>query len=264
MNQKLSGTADEISLTELKEANGADGKPAYIAYQGRIINVSDSKLWEGGQHMGSHQAGADLTAEIDEAPHGLEVLERYPQIGVLAPGGEITPENLAGVSGKQDQGGAPGPKPELPRALASLFKRFPLLKRHPHPMVVHFPIVFMISATFFTILYVLTGYPPFETTALNCLGGGVLFTPVAAGTGLLTWWLNYELRPLRPVIIKITLSPILLVIAVIAFIWRLQNPGILAQLNGVNLIYFVLILLLTPLVSAIGWFGAKLTFPHLE
>ena len=42
-----------------------------------------SGLWAGGEHMAGHFAGADLSAEFPEAPHGEEVFERYPQVGVL-------------------------------------------------------------------------------------------------------------------------------------------------------------------------------------
>jgi predicted heme/steroid binding protein/uncharacterized membrane protein len=257
----LSGAGKEISLKELEEANGADGRPVYIVYQDRVIDVSASPRWEGGHHMEIHQAGADLTQEIVAAPHGLEVLERYPQIGVLVQAGKDTAAEGLGRVSATGPGKAPVPRPAVPKPLAALLRRVPLLRRHPHPMVVHFPIVFMIATTFFTLLSVITGDRPFETTALNCLGGGVLFTPVAAGTGLFTWWLNYELRPLRPVIIKIILTSIMFVMAMVTFVWRLLDPEVLAQLHGLSLLYFGLILLLAPLAGAIGWYGASLTFP---
>ena len=92
-------------------------------------------------------------------------------------------------------------------------------------MVVHFPIVFFISTPIFTILYLLTGIGSFETTGWHCLGGGVLFTPVALVTGLFTWWLNYELRPLRPVVIKLILTPMLLAGGGRGLYLALAEPG---------------------------------------
>ena len=104
-----------------------------------------------------------------------------------------------------------------------------------------------------------------ETTAWHCLGGGVLFTPVALVTGLLTWWLNYEWRPLRPILIKLTLTPILLAVGTGTFIWRWLDPGILAALDHwTGRVYLALIFSLMPLVSLIGWYGATLTFPLYE
>jgi uncharacterized membrane protein len=113
----------------------------------------------------------------------------------------------------------------------------------------------------FNILYIATGIKAFEVTALHCVGAGILFTPVAIVTGLYTWWLNYLARPVKAVAIKQRISVILLVLQVIVFLWRLKVPHILASLNAGSAIYFVLVLSLLPLVTIIGWYGAKLTFP---
>ncbi len=243
-----------FTLEELAQFNGANGQPAYIAYRGRVYDISDSDLWAGGEHMAGHFAGADLTQEFADAPHGEEVFERYPHVGVLqeSTGAPETPEAEV-----------PGPPP--PRFFDRLLKRFPMLRRHPHPMVVHFPIVFFISTPIFTILYLLTGIESFETTGWHCLGGGVLFTPVALVTGLFTWWLNYEWRPLRPVIIKLILTPILLALGAGAWLWRWLDPEILLGLEyWTGKVYLALLCLLLPLVSLIGWYGASLTFPRHE
>lgn len=199
--------------------------------------------------MASHFAGADLTREFPDAPHGEEVFERYPQVGVLRGAPEL-PETSA-VSG-----------PARPGLVARLLKHWPLLKRHPHPMVVHFPLVFFLSTPVFAILSLLTGIDSFETTAWHCLAGGVVFTPVALVTGLATWWLNYECRPLRPVVIKLILTPILLGAGTGAFAWRWLEPQILSSLgHWTGKVYLGLICALAPLVSLIGWYGASLTFP---
>jgi predicted heme/steroid binding protein len=68
---------------ELEEYNGKNGKPAYIAYQRKVYDVSQSGLWSGGEHMGLHQAGKVLTDELELAPHREEVLERAKLIGEL-------------------------------------------------------------------------------------------------------------------------------------------------------------------------------------
>ena len=61
---------------ELEEHTGKNGKPAYIAYQGKVYDVSQSDLWSSGEHMGLHEPGKDLTDELELAPHREEVLER--------------------------------------------------------------------------------------------------------------------------------------------------------------------------------------------
>jgi predicted heme/steroid binding protein len=66
----------KYTVKELEEYNGKDGKPAYVAYQAKVYDLSQSDLWGSGDHMGSHQAGKDMTEEVELAPHGEEVLER--------------------------------------------------------------------------------------------------------------------------------------------------------------------------------------------
>jgi len=40
-------------------------------------------LWQDGRHQVLHTAGVDLTASLDQAPHGTDLLERFPVIGLL-------------------------------------------------------------------------------------------------------------------------------------------------------------------------------------
>jgi len=73
----------EFDLEEMSKYDGKDGRPCYIAHGNRVIDVSRSKLWKTGTHMKRHQAGSDLTSDIAAAPHGTEVLDKYPQVGIL-------------------------------------------------------------------------------------------------------------------------------------------------------------------------------------
>ncbi len=66
----------KFTVKQLEEYNGKNGKPAYLAYDGKVYDVSQSDLWSSGDHMGSHHAGKDITEEVDLAPHGEEVLNR--------------------------------------------------------------------------------------------------------------------------------------------------------------------------------------------
>jgi len=84
-NVKVTFLAELRKFTskELEEHNGKNGKPAYIAYQGKVYDISQSDLWRDGEHMGLHQAGKDLTEELELAPHREEVLERAKLLGTL-------------------------------------------------------------------------------------------------------------------------------------------------------------------------------------
>jgi predicted heme/steroid binding protein len=73
----------ELSLDELAAFNGENGQPAYVAVDGVIYNLTNSKLWKEGQHNG-FQAGADLTSAIKEkSPHGVGKLDGIPIVGKL-------------------------------------------------------------------------------------------------------------------------------------------------------------------------------------
>ncbi|MEM1008902.1 MAG: cytochrome b5 domain-containing protein [Myxococcota bacterium] len=62
--------------------NGQDKKQIYVAYEGKIYDVSESRLWKKGQHY-EHWAGQDLTEELKDAPHAEEVFLRFKQVGEL-------------------------------------------------------------------------------------------------------------------------------------------------------------------------------------
>lgn len=73
----------EFTSEELAHYCGREGALAYVAYQGQVYDVSASFLWQGGRHQAMHEAGTDLTASLDGAPHGIDLLERFPVVGVL-------------------------------------------------------------------------------------------------------------------------------------------------------------------------------------
>jgi len=76
----------DLTSAELARFDGQAGAPAYIAYQGKVYDVSRSFLWQQGRHQVLHTAGKDLTGEIEAAPHTAAMLERVPIVGTLADG----------------------------------------------------------------------------------------------------------------------------------------------------------------------------------
>ncbi len=68
---------------ELSEYNGKNGNPSYIAYKGKVYDVSASFLWKDGRHQVFHVAGVDLTDALGQAPHGVEAIEKFPVVGIL-------------------------------------------------------------------------------------------------------------------------------------------------------------------------------------
>lgn len=69
-------------MEELSQFNGKNGKPAYVAFKGKVYDMTESSQWLDGDHLG-HEAGQDLTMAMDIAPHGEEVLEKMKVVGVL-------------------------------------------------------------------------------------------------------------------------------------------------------------------------------------
>ena len=83
---------DEITLSNLNYFDGSAGKPAYVSYEGKIYDVSDSPKWKDGRHFGKHAAGSDLTQALAGAPHGPEVLERVRSVGEISETQDSTPK----------------------------------------------------------------------------------------------------------------------------------------------------------------------------
>ncbi len=72
-----------LTLDELAEFDGQDGRPAYIAVDGKIYDVSAIVPWMGGEHNG-YFAGKDVTEPIMSiSPHGISVLSKLPEVGTL-------------------------------------------------------------------------------------------------------------------------------------------------------------------------------------
>lgn len=74
---------EEFDLKALAEFDGSNGKPVYIAYRGKVYDVSKSQRWKTGVHQKRHHAGEDLTEDMEAAPHKPDLLVRFPQVGVL-------------------------------------------------------------------------------------------------------------------------------------------------------------------------------------
>jgi predicted heme/steroid binding protein len=66
----------------LRQYDGRHGV-VYVACNGKVYDVSRSFQWQKGIHQIVHRAGIDLTEAIGKAPHGNDMLERFPIVGEL-------------------------------------------------------------------------------------------------------------------------------------------------------------------------------------
>ncbi|MEQ9287974.1 MAG: cytochrome b5 domain-containing protein [Cyclobacteriaceae bacterium] len=70
------------TLRQLALRNGQDKPEIWVAYKGKIYDVSVSRLWRNGMHY-EHWAGQDLTSELVDAPHTETVFDKFEVVGVL-------------------------------------------------------------------------------------------------------------------------------------------------------------------------------------
>ena len=73
-----------FTLRELADYDGREGGEAFVAFEGKVYDVTDSPMWNDGEHEAEHLAGQDLTAAMADAPHGAESFAGFPVVGILA------------------------------------------------------------------------------------------------------------------------------------------------------------------------------------
>ena len=82
MNQDMI-TPREFTIDELAAYNGTNGKPAYVAINGVVHDMSQISAWRGGTHFGLN-AGNDLSPEFVECHEGMQlILDKLPLVGIL-------------------------------------------------------------------------------------------------------------------------------------------------------------------------------------
>ncbi|MHC4944267.1 MAG: DUF2231 domain-containing protein [Planctomycetota bacterium] len=224
---------EELSREGLEDFNGKDGRSAYAAVDGKVFDLSSSDLWKGGEHMGQHAAGRDLTEAIAGAPHGKEVLERVKQVGVL----------------KAETASAVRQPPEW---------ALKFLKLHPHPISVHFPQALFTFAPLFLILFYLFGNPHFERTGFYLLVAGWITSIPAFKTGIFHWVYKHGKSTKGLYLFKLCASIVLIIYGAVV-IYVHYTRGILPP-ESVDVVMLILYLLLLPIIVAIGHAGGKIVF----
>jgi len=221
-----------LKRDEVKKFDGKNGNRAYIIYKNKIYDVTDSKFWKNGIHMSRHKAGENLTDFISMAPHGDDVLERdnIKFVDVLEP---------ESINDKED-------KKELLRKLYS--------KLHPHPIFVHFPMGIFYFGALMQLLYLLTKNSTFEKSGFYALIVATISIFPTVISGILSWWINYDLTLTKIFKNKIVYSVILTVLSILLIFIKLQSSSIIIYTVG----YFLLI----PILTFIAYNGGKITWPN--
>jgi len=68
--------------SQLALRNGQDKPQIWVALNGIIYDVTESRLWRNGKHY-EHWAGQDLSDELADAPHTETVFEKFTAVGRL-------------------------------------------------------------------------------------------------------------------------------------------------------------------------------------
>jgi len=79
--------SNDITLEQLAQFDGQEGRPAYFAYKGIVYDITNHRLWKKGTHMMKHHAGRDLTDALANAPHGEDKVMAMTQVGLVLASG---------------------------------------------------------------------------------------------------------------------------------------------------------------------------------
>ncbi len=220
----------KFTSEELAEFNGQEGRRAFVAYSGRVFDVTESRLWRNGQHSARHLAGRDLTEMMINAPHDAALLGKFPVVG------EIVKEKMHG-------------------ALTERVERL-----HPHPIIVHFSEALPILGAFFALVFLVQGDPFFEYVSFISilLSGFSSFGCMASG--LFSWMVGYERRFTRVFARKIFLSITLTVMISVLLFWRTFDPDVLTGFGDLAALYLLIVFALVPVTTLLGHYGGKIVY----
>ncbi|MBI2957447.1 MAG: response regulator [Chloroflexi bacterium] len=226
---RRAGGERHFTLKELQGYDGKEGRPAYIAFEGKVYDQTGNAHWKAGIHMKQHAAGEDLTGLLEEAPHGVETLLKAHIMGDLVREPPLARKVLISIEG-----------------------------HHPHSLVVHFSIAYGIGAPLLALLYLLTGQTALDNASYYLVLLGVAGAPLCALSGLLSWKLTYEGKTNPLFSWKMILTAALLAITVASTLWRWMDERVLVERNYV---YLALLVSMAPLAAISGYLGGKVSHP---
>lgn len=71
-----------FTIQQLSIYDGKGGKPAYVAINGRVYDVTNESAWGGGSHFGV-MAGKDLTNEYTSCHKDMKAIKKLPMVGII-------------------------------------------------------------------------------------------------------------------------------------------------------------------------------------
>lgn len=246
--KNLEKTGCTMRVEELKKYDGKEGRRAYIAYKGKVYDVSESPLWKEGEHENMHEAGTDLTEALANAPHGDEVLKKFSIVGEL--------EKSEEQSKPSEEKGLSSVRKERWRELYKIY--------HPHPITVHFPIALHIFAAFFDLLFIFSANAVFEQIVFYSFSIATVMGGVAMVFGILSWWLNYNFSKASYFTIKLYVSILTLILGIIGIgIYTLDTQA-LYSFSVTGILYHLFVFATAVTVIVLGYYGGKITWGEIK
>lgn len=224
-----------MTLEKLRQYNGKNGQKAYVAYKGKVYDVTESTLWKNGTHKRIHEAGFDLTEAMENAPHAEEVFTGFTVVGTLK-------------------------KSKKSKDYWVEWYR----KYHPHPMLVHFPIALHLFAAGFDLLFFFRQEASYATTVFYSFFVATVMGTLAMVPGILSWWINYDLAYTYIFLIKLSLAVITLLLGIVGIIIYLDNPDVIYLTTLPSILYHGIILFTAATVIILAYYGGKITWPNKE
>lgn len=230
----------QFTEEELRKYTGNDGMPAYVAFKGKVYDVSSSKLWKNGSHFKKHFAGYDLTDKMADAPHSDEVFEHFDPIGLLTIAVEKLDNNEKEVTKEQ-------------------YKQW-YTKYHPHAILVHFPIALHYFSAFVDILFLVNPSVEYEAAVFLSFLIATVMGFIALIAGVFSWWINYNFVTSKPFVIKLIGALFTLVVGLSPLIQKFLNADVPFSHGMDGLMYHGVIFITVISVTIVAYYGGKITW----
>mgnify|MGYP002712090754 FL=1 len=236
-----------MTLEELSRYDGKDGRPAYVAYKNIVYDVTESDMWQNGEHQDEHFAGEDLTEAMSFAPHSDDVFDGFKVVAKLSTKDEAKPPIAQKTKSKDNT--------DTKNKLRKWYQLY-----HPHAVSAHFPIALHFFAAGMDIAFFYEPVEKFEQGTYYAFLSATLFGLVAIVAGVYSWWINYSFAKLKPLVIKLYTAIFTTVIGLIAVSLHVSDPQIAYKTEALAIFYHFSIFITVPAVVVLGFYGGKITW----